>query len=380
MNKNTIYITGDTHNMMDWKKLNTTNFPFQKHMTKDDLVIITGDAGIVWDLGEQDEYIQAEYSKRNFTTAFVDGNHDNHDALDSYPVEMWNGGKIHRINESIIHLMRGQVYTIDGKNLFTMGGAASTDKSWRKEGESWWAREMPSPEEYEEAINNLRKHDFRVDIVITHCAPEGVIGLARDENELTLFFDSLIKDYNFKFRKWFCGHYHIDKSFGNVEVIYEKVFNLNCHFDHFYDDDTIFLLTISEYEKYEKDNDKEMALTNNRWWLHAPDDTNNEMFNFYRHEIYYEGYLLDGDFVAYRPALRYSSLKSRIIKSTVYEDRFIFNDYPFRIIDPEKEIAIAEAPVAIDIARDDASFANVKKQLNKWLDTGIWDYELGGTL
>ena len=57
MNKVRVFVTGDTHNMLDWKKLNTSNFPEQKKLTKDDIVIIAGDAGIVWDQGKQDGYI-----------------------------------------------------------------------------------------------------------------------------------------------------------------------------------------------------------------------------------------------------------------------------------------------------------------------------------
>lgn len=227
MNKVRVFVTGDTHNMLDWRKLNYGNFPKQKKLTRDDIVIIAGDAGIVWDQGEQDEYIQGEYSKRNFTTAFVDGNHENHDALDKYPVEIWNGGKIHRISESIIHLMRGQVYTINGKKFFTMGGAESTDKAYRKEGESWWAREMPSDEEYEEALKNLKDNHFVVDYVITHCAPEGITGIKRKDNILTLFFDSLISDYSLEYHQWFCGHYHIDKDYGNITVLFNKVLEVN---------------------------------------------------------------------------------------------------------------------------------------------------------
>lgn len=60
------------------------------------------------------------FDESNFTTLFVDGNHENHALLDTFPVEEWHGGKIHRIKPSVIHLMRGQVFEIDGKNIFTM--------------------------------------------------------------------------------------------------------------------------------------------------------------------------------------------------------------------------------------------------------------------
>ena len=99
-------------------------------------------------------------------------NHENHDALDAYPVEFWNGGKVHKISDSIIHLMRGQIFTIEGKKFFTMGGAESHDKIYRKEGISWWPREMPSNDEYEEGLANLDKVNNQVDYILSHCAPD----------------------------------------------------------------------------------------------------------------------------------------------------------------------------------------------------------------
>ncbi len=66
-----IYITGDTHGMQDWEKINTTNFPIQKGLTKNDYLIITGDFGGVWDGAEQDRYILKPYSEWDFTTLFT---------------------------------------------------------------------------------------------------------------------------------------------------------------------------------------------------------------------------------------------------------------------------------------------------------------------
>ena len=45
---------------------------------------------------------------------FIDGNHENYDRLSAYPVTEWRGGKVHRIADNILHLMRGQVFEIDG--------------------------------------------------------------------------------------------------------------------------------------------------------------------------------------------------------------------------------------------------------------------------
>lgn len=223
-----IFITGDTHADYDWKKLMTKSFPVQKELTKDDYVIIAGDFGGVFLLDRTDKYIQKNYNERNFTTLFVDGNHENHDALDAYPVEEWHGGKIHKIADSVFHLMRGQVFEIGGKTFFTMGGAESTDKQYRKEGRSWWAREMPAIDEYEEAVINLEKHSGKVDYVITHCAPEATLCALnmpdmhfRSVNELTSFFDTIAQTILFK--DWYFGHYHDDSDCGKFHMLYQRI-------------------------------------------------------------------------------------------------------------------------------------------------------------
>lgn len=97
-----------------------------------------------------------------------------------YLVEEWHGGKVHKIRDSVIHLMRGQVFEIDGKKIFTFGGARSHDISggilelddpdfrikkkrldqgfepYRIHHLSWWEREMPSREEMAEGRRNLK--------------------------------------------------------------------------------------------------------------------------------------------------------------------------------------------------------------------------------
>ena len=111
-----IYITGDCHS--NFERFNTGNFPEQKEMTKDDYVIICGDFGGVWN---KDGESKMETSALDwldgkvFTTLFVDGNHENFDRLYAYPVEMWHGGKAHKIRPSVIHLMRGQIFELEEK-------------------------------------------------------------------------------------------------------------------------------------------------------------------------------------------------------------------------------------------------------------------------
>ena len=123
-----IYITGDYHR--NFERFNKSIFPEQNEMTKDDYVIICGDFGGVWDKdGEsKQETMMLDWLEcKTFTTLFVDGNHENFDRLYGYPVEEWHGGKVHKIRPTVLHLMRGQIFTIEGKKFFTFGGASSHD-------------------------------------------------------------------------------------------------------------------------------------------------------------------------------------------------------------------------------------------------------------
>ena len=120
-----IYVTGDTHADLDIGKLAVRFFPQQKNLTKDDYLIICGDFGLVWDDSKRERYWQKWLSDKNFTTLWVDGNHENFDYLSTFPLTDRFGGKVREITPSIYHLDRGQVLTIDGKKIFVMGGASS---------------------------------------------------------------------------------------------------------------------------------------------------------------------------------------------------------------------------------------------------------------
>lgn len=207
-----IYITGDVHCPHDIKKLNTTWWPEQKQLTKDDYLIVCGDMGIVWSGDREDRYWQKWFDNKPFTTLFVDGNHENHELLKQYPVESWNGGKAHFIAPTVIHLMRGQVYNINGLKVFSMGGAASHDKWVRKEGRDWWPAEMPSDEEYDEAIQNLEANDWKVDLVVTHCTSDALqyqMAYWYEHDKLTNFLFSIVQR-QLEYKMWCFGHYHKD--------------------------------------------------------------------------------------------------------------------------------------------------------------------------
>lgn len=103
-----IFITGDIHG--DPTRFSINNFPEQKEITRDDFVIICGDFGLIWaqEESKREKYWLDWLEDKPYTTLFVDGNHENFARLNACPVENWHGGKVHKIREHVIHLMRGE--------------------------------------------------------------------------------------------------------------------------------------------------------------------------------------------------------------------------------------------------------------------------------
>lgn len=220
-----VFITGDTHGTLDIKKF---MIPRSKLPKKNDYLIICGDAAIVWDGGRHDSQVQDYWNTKPWTTLYVDGNHENHVLLNSMPVEEWHGGEVHKISDKIYHLCRGQIFDIDGNKFFTMGGADSIDKMYRIEGLSWWKEEMPTRSEYDEALNNLESEGFKVDYILTHCAPKSYVSSISpyyETDHLNSFLDNVAEYTDYRF--WYCGHYHIDKQIGKLRVLYNDIIKID---------------------------------------------------------------------------------------------------------------------------------------------------------
>ncbi len=243
------YITGDIHG--DPTRLSKNSFPEQTGMTKDDYVIILGDFGIVWDEKntKSEKYWLKWLEEKPFTTLFIDGNHENFNRLYTFPVEDWCGGKIHKLSNSVFHLMRGQIFNINGTTFFTFGGARSHDisagilnrsdpefKQKKKEldkdpyncyrilNETWWELELPTQEEIQTGRNAL-KNIKHVDYILTHCPPNEVfkkLDFTEKPNILTEFLDEINNLVDYK--AWFFGHLHENMKINDkMFLLYEQI-------------------------------------------------------------------------------------------------------------------------------------------------------------
>ena len=249
-----VFICGDTHGTHDTQKL----YDFWRknevqglELTKDDYVIVCGDFGLLFDnpylltiryekgqtlpicpldnnWGEKELNLFNWYNKAPWTTLWVDGNHENFDRIAMYPTSKWHGGIVQKISDSVIHLMRGEIYNIDGHTYFCMGGAMSTDRGpargdeYLSKGNWWWPEEIPNGMEWTHACHNLEKHQDQVDFIITHDAPAAVYEQIRFypssvSKHLDLFRQSI------HFTHWFCGHLHTDKDFGKISILYNRL-------------------------------------------------------------------------------------------------------------------------------------------------------------
>lgn len=237
-----IFATGDTHG--NFQMFGTNHFPEQKEMSRSDYVIICGDFGGIWADTPNERYWLDWLEDKLFTTLFVDGNHENFDRLNALLVQEWHGGKVHEIRHHILHLMRGQVFDIEGYTFFTMGGATSHDiwdgildpasptfeedywlkrrtrQMFRVKGVSWWEQEMPSEDEYVEAFRNLERVGYEADYIITHCAPTSVQQKLNPDftpDPLTDFLERVKTKVDYHY--WLFGHYHDNKAVDERHIL-----------------------------------------------------------------------------------------------------------------------------------------------------------------
>lgn len=256
-----IYVTGDIHAQPE--RFSLEKFPEQSKMSREDFVIVCGDFGLCFKKEESDEekYWLDWLEDKPYTTCFVDGNHENFTRLNRFPVEMWHGGKVHKLRPHVIHLMRGEMFELCEKHIFAFGGARSHDIDgsatkeelekdytagvlrrndpdfekkkeqlhgrWtRIEEESWWRAEMPSEEEMQHGLATLNRYHMQTDFIISHDAPASVLAVLSHgwtaPNPLNQYLEKIRQMTEYK--AWFFGHHHVDRQVTEKDsVLYYEI-------------------------------------------------------------------------------------------------------------------------------------------------------------
>ena len=207
-----IYFTGDIH--ADPQRFEA---PELKKLKSEDTLIVCGDFGFLWDGSTKEQRLLDKLAKKKYRICFIDGTHENFDLLGSYPMVLFAGGKAHRIRKNIFHLMRGQIFGIEDKLIFTLGGGESPESAMKSDEELGTVRpEIPDRNEMLEGVRNLEKVNYEVDYIATHEPPAGIREfLLMNEDEipavsaLGAYLSELMTAATYD--RWFFGSLHMDK-------------------------------------------------------------------------------------------------------------------------------------------------------------------------
>ncbi len=219
-----IYVTGDMHG--DLERLYDKQF---RKLKKGDVLLVCGDFGYIFDGSKTEKQVINYLATRKFVTAFVEGTHDNLDTIYRCRTTVWKGGMVHRIKGNLLHLMRGQIFNIDGYTFFTFGGGESIDKDMRVESGRWWRQEEATPAEMADGARMLYEAGCAVDFIITHEPPslvKSAMLLRRGDtdrvNKLNGYLEEIGRSCSFG--HWYFGSLHEDRIITEHHTcVFEKV-------------------------------------------------------------------------------------------------------------------------------------------------------------
>lgn len=221
-----LFVTGDTHGGIDMSKLNSRHFR-NTDLTKEDILVIMGDAGFVWNGGGEEKFWQKFLDDKPWTTFCVLGNHEAYPLIERLPIVDFHGAPAHKVNNSIYYAISGEVYNLCGKKCLVVNGADSHDKAFRKEGISWWKQEKITQDDADKALATLSQHNDKVDFIFTHTGGTEVckmLGFSPTSSDFMLDLILNTAEYD----EHFCGHYHVDKLIDKTRVLYDDVMMIAC--------------------------------------------------------------------------------------------------------------------------------------------------------
>lgn len=225
-----IYITGDTHR--NFSRL------YGLEVSSDDMLIILGDSGINYCLNEEELKYKDYLTKFKIKLFCIRGNHEERsENINTYKEVDMFGGKVFVEEDfpNLIFAKDGEVYDIDGKSIFVIGGAYSVDKNYRIMYDyKWFKDEQLTTKEMNDILAKVKGKHF--DIVLTHTCPYKYeprevfmsgIDQSKVDKSMEHFLDEI--EENIDYDKWYCGHYHTEKQVDKLEFMFGriKVFNKN---------------------------------------------------------------------------------------------------------------------------------------------------------
>jgi len=206
--------------------------PEMRKLKKGDTLLVCGDFGFLWEGSKTEKAALKKLGKMKFNIGFVDGVHENFELLAQYPEEEWNGGRARHISGRLWQLTRGEIYTIEGKTFFAMGGGVCPDDDYRHADDNRMRLEVPSREELDRAAANIERRDGKIDYIVTHEPPmrikaflqlkQTTVAANMEYTGLNTFFEEMGNCCTFK--RWFFGSMHVDKFISSSHAaVFRKV-------------------------------------------------------------------------------------------------------------------------------------------------------------
>lgn len=229
-----IYITGDKH--ADFYEV--CYFCKKEKTSKDDLMIILGDAGINYFNDERDYKLKEKLSECSITFFCVHGNHEERaENIKTYKSKKFLDGIVYYEEKypNILFAVDGEIYNLDGKKTLVIGGAYSVDKEFRlMYGHKWYESEQPNDIIKNKVIENLNRNDNKVDIILSHTCPykympREVFMSGIDQSKVDYSTEKFLEKVEniAKYSKWYCGHYHTEKQVDKIEFMFGRIKNFN---------------------------------------------------------------------------------------------------------------------------------------------------------
>ncbi len=238
MGKARVFITGDTHG--DFRRIK--KFCNIADTTKSDTLIILGDSGLNYYTDLRCRRYKHEAEKLPITIFSIHGNHEERASnIISYIERTYWDGKVLVEDDfpSLKFALDGEIYKIPtslgNKNAIVIGGAYSVDKDYRLQiGENWYPSEQPSDWIKSKVESVLSSRNFSVDFLLTHTCPYRYIprewflsGIdqSKVDNSTEIWLDSILLNLN-SYERWYCGHYHGDKTIDKMRFMFNDVIEL----------------------------------------------------------------------------------------------------------------------------------------------------------
>ena len=225
-----VYITGDKHGDYD----QVFGFCYKNNTSKNDIMIILGDAGINYYLDNKDYTLKNHLKELPITLFCIHGNHEERPYnIAGYKSKVFNNGIVYYEEKypNILFAKDGEVYNFNGVSTLVIGGAYSIDKYYRLAlGYNWYESEQPNEKIKNDVRKTLKNYNNKIDVILSHTCPFKYMPyevFLENANQLDIdksteeFLDEI--ENNTKYQKWYCGHYHTDKQVDKIRFMMNDI-------------------------------------------------------------------------------------------------------------------------------------------------------------